>query len=220
MFPPASTFRFIAAFALLSTVLVAKDALAVDYSYSPQEGDIVFQRLGGAELLEMIAGITQSDYTHCGIVARGANGKWKVIEAIGPVREVGLDQWISAGDRGGFAVYQLKEEHREAIPAVIAAARKEIGKPYDIRYRFDDEKIYCSELVFKAYRTATGEKLGNVKILEELNWEPFKDFIKELEQGPVPLKREIITPLDLALADQLEYKYHHNIIVGKKGSPD
>jgi hypothetical protein len=196
-------------FSLVSTTLGM--AQPQGREYLPREGDIIFQRLGGAPLLETIAGVTKSDYTHCGIVVKDPAGAWKVLEAIGPVREIGLDRWIDAGDRDGFAVYRLKEAHQGNIPAMIAAARKQLGKPYDIRYRFDDKYIYCSELVFKAYKTATGDALGEIKKLGDLNWEPYQDFIRELEQGPVPHEREMITPIHLAMATQLELVVDYEI---------
>ncbi len=93
------------------------------------------------------------------------------------------------------------------IPAIITAARAYLGRPYDIRYRMDDEHIYCSELIYKAYRDATGGTLGRLVKLSELKWQPFAKLIEEMEGGPPPLDREMITPRDLAAAEQLVLVY-------------
>ncbi len=179
--------------------------------YRPQHGDVIFQMLANSRLMEMIAGTTGSDYTHCGIVEY-RYGNWWVIEAVGPVRSIRMESWIKRGRDKGFAVYRLKNTEDAAINKFIAAANTYLGRPYDIRYRFDDEYIYCSELVFKAYRTATGDDLGEIVQLKDLNWQPYTNLIRELEMGgPVPLERKIITPLHLAQAEQLEFVFARDI---------
>jgi Permuted papain-like amidase enzyme, YaeF/YiiX, C92 family len=77
------------------------------------------------------------------------------------------------------------------------------GRPYDIRYELDDEKIYCSELIYKAFRTATGEELGKLQRLGDLDWRPYRETIEAIENGPAPLDRLMITPRSLSEAAQL-----------------
>ena len=69
----------------------------------------------------------------------------------------------------------------------------------------DDESIYCSELIYKAYRDATKGSLGKLVKLGDLKWRPYQQIIERLEGGPVPVEREMITPRDLALAEPLQY---------------
>ncbi|MBS0660723.1 MAG: hypothetical protein JSR82_21095 [Verrucomicrobia bacterium] len=184
---------------------------AIDHAdYQPAEGDVLFQALGSGPVSELIAGSTESPYTHCGMVLRRA-GQWLVIEAIGPVREIPLSQWLAHGRRSGFAAYRLRPEFQSSIPSFIAAARTFLGRPYDPRYRFDDECIYCSELVFKAWRLATNTDLGRLRKVRELKWEPYRKTIEQLEGGEVPLDRELITPRDLAEASQLVLVHRRGI---------
>jgi hypothetical protein len=175
--------------------------------YKPRHGDIVFQSLSHSPLTDMIEGITNSSYSHCGIVEE-ARGGWKVIEAIGPVRETSLEEWIHQGRNGQFAAYRLKPSYADDINKFVSAAHDYLGRPYDFRYEMDDSKIYCSELVFKAFRKSTHQDLGHLVKLQDLNWQPYTNLIKQLEEGPVPLDREIITPLNLAKAEQLQCVYH------------
>jgi hypothetical protein len=184
----------------------ASSALA---GYEPQAGDIVFQSFPHSPLTDMIEGITQSGYSHCGIVAQ-EKGQWNVIEAVGPVREIPLDQWIRQGREGGFAAYRLKPAHANDIAVFVHAAKAYMGRPYDIRYEMDDAKIYCSELVFKAFRKAVHQDLGHLVKLRELNWKPYSALIEEIEGGPLPLDREIITPRSIATAEQLQCIYSHD----------
>ena len=67
----------------------------------------------------------------------------------------------------------------------------------------DDEAIYCSELVYKAFYDATGEKLGKLVNLGALDWKPYQATIEKYENGSVPLNRAMITPKHLAEADQI-----------------
>jgi hypothetical protein len=127
-----------------------------------------------------------------------------VVEAVGPVQEIPLATWILRGDKDQYDVYRLKPEHQSAIRGMIVHARAMTGKPYDIQYEFDDEKLYCSELVFKAFRAATTKDLGRIVKLGELKWKGHEDFVREITGGEVPLERTMITPADLARADQLE----------------
>ena len=43
------------------------------------------------------------------------------------------------------------------------------GRPYDHHCAMDDESIYCSELIWKAYRHVTAEALGETQTLGELD---------------------------------------------------
>jgi hypothetical protein len=171
--------------------------------YAPQEGDIVFQSLPHVDLVDAIEGITGSPYSHCGVVAR-EGGTWLVIESIFDVHETPLSSWARRGRWGKFAVYRLKPECRGNIPKFIQELHAFLGRPYDYRYQMDDESIYCSELVWKAWRNATGEELGTLVKLGDMNWKPFEETIRKYEDGPPPLDRWIISPRHLAEAKQLE----------------
>ena len=171
--------------------------------YAPQEGDVVFQSLPGGKMTTLIEGVTDSPLSHCGIVALD-RGRWVVIEAVGPVMETPLERWIDRGRGRRVWAYRLALSRREAIPAFVAAARSYLGRPYDPRYRMDDERIYCSELVHKSYAAAGGETLCEPVALGDLDWRPHAAVIRELEGGDPPLERLLVTPRDLARAALLQ----------------
>ena len=174
-----------------------------DAQYAPQEGDIAFQSLPHNALIDTIEGSTGSPYSHCGILHH-VGSEWKVIEAIGPVKETSIMTWEAQGRDGHFTVYRLKPKYRDKIPAFIRAAQGYEGLPYDIHYEMDDKAIYCSELIYKAFLKATGEELGHLHQLRELKWQPYEAVIKQIEGGTVPLDRDIITPRAVSEAPQLE----------------
>lgn len=174
--------------------------------YAPRVGDVVFQSLPKGELVEMIEGATHSPLSHCGIVALD-RGRWVVVEAIGPVKETPLERWIRRGRDWRLWAYRLEPSREDGLPLFVEAARTYLGRPYDYRYRMDDEEIYCSELVQKSYRMAYGDELGQLVRLDELDWVPYRGLIRRLEEGEPPLDRRIITPRDLARADALHPVY-------------
>jgi len=182
------------------------DRASIPAGYHPQEGDVVFQSLPnppGLDLVDTIEGATDSPYSHCGMVFQ-QGGEWKVIEAIGPVKETPLSIWIERGRRHEMWVYRLQAGQRKYVPAALAAMRKDLGKPYDPHYRFDDQAIYCSELIWRGWKTATGHGLGRTVKLGDLNWQPYVSVIESIEgKGNIPLDRKMITPRDLAKAKEL-----------------
>ena len=181
--------------------------------YEPKEGDVIFQSLPHGPVVWAIEGVTGSRYSHCGIVG-SRDGQWIVYEAYRGVSATPLRTFLLRGRGGGFAVYRLRAESRAHIPETLRCCEKYLGRPYDIRYRMDDEKIYCSELVFKAFRDATdGQQLGTLVKFGDMNWGPYETLIRQIENGPVPVDREMITPRDLARAPQLEPVFSHKIAI-------
>jgi hypothetical protein len=130
---------------LAATLLLAGCSSA----YKPQAGDLLFQSLPHGRLVDAIEGATASPYSHCGIVEENPV-RWTVIEAIGPVKSTTLYEWKKRGRGETIWVYRLKGRTAEERAALAETAKDFLGRPYDIRYRMDDEKIYCSELLYKA----------------------------------------------------------------------
>jgi hypothetical protein len=172
-------------------------------AYQPQEGDVVFQSLAHNPLIDAIEGATDSPFSHCGILHRGKEG-WMVIEAIGPVKETPLAEWIAQGREKQYTAFRLREKYRPKIPEFVKMAQTYEGRPYDIHYDMDDEAIYCSELVYKSFLRVTGEEMGHLQMLGELQWMPYAGVIQQIEGGKLPLERKMITPRSLSEATQLE----------------
>lgn len=175
--------------------------------YEPREGDVVFQSLPRGDLVDAIEGITRSPFSHCGVVMKNADGRWVVHEAIGVVRETPLYLWVVRGRGGRLDAWRWREMGGRSPLALKAGLEKYSGRNYDYRYAPGDDEIYCSELVFKAYRDAYGAELGEWETLGDLNWRPFEAFIREMEGGPLPLERPMITPVGVTRSAALEKVY-------------
>ncbi len=171
---------------------------------------MIFQSFPHHPLIDAIEGSTQSPYSHCGmLVQRGKS--WWVMEAVGPVKETPLNAWIAQGRESAYVVYRLRQPLAAKIPDIIAAAEHYKGRPYDHHYALDDERIYCSELLYKAVRDAVGIKLGKLQKLGDLHWQPYEKTIRDLENGDLPLDREMITPRTVSEAPELMPVFQHRM---------
>ncbi len=172
-------------------------------NYIQKNGDIIFQSLPKVDLVEAIEGVSESPYSHVGLVIQ-KNNLWFVRESIGMVQDTLLDEWKKRGREGKFSVYRFKTSYPHNIQKIIKESEKYIGLPYDFKYKWDKENIYCSELIFRAYQDATNNELGKFIKLGDMNWKPYKKIIEKYEGGPVPLERLMITPKGLSEAKEIE----------------
>ncbi|MBQ9469672.1 MAG: hypothetical protein IJU72_01820 [Bacteroidales bacterium] len=132
---------------------------------SPQvlrEGDILFQDLQCGPLCEAINAVTQGvdgrNFSHCGMVVRVADTLC-VVEAIGDCVQLASVRHFFArtGDTAqvrNVAVGRLRAEHQHLVPAATAYALRQLGIPYDDLFLPDNGKLYCSELIYEAFRAA------------------------------------------------------------------
>ncbi len=167
-----------------------------------REGDILLQHFA-SKLGSVIADVTDSQYSHCGMVVM-QGGEPHVIEAIGPVRIIPAEDWFKQGHLHRFTQVRPRNLTREQISKVRREAEKMLGRPYDIQYEWDEQKIYCSELVYKAFDRALGIEVGSRQKLGDLNWISHPLFITYLAGGKLPLRRVMVTPESLVHSEHVK----------------
>lgn len=165
-----------------------------------REGDIVFSSSDRGQG-EAIIAATGSPYTHCGVVYE-KNGKLMVLEAVQPVGVVSLEDFKSRSKPGTFLARRLKTP---VTPEKYRSAREwgeaQIGKNYDVRFLWDDGKLYCSELVWKVYHMAGVELCAPRRFRDyDLEKPSVKKIIKERFGTPdnIPLDEKVVAPSDIA----------------------
>lgn len=165
-----------------------------------RDGDIVFQYSGSAQCAA-IAQATRSPYTHCGVIFI-EGGKPMVWEAIGPVLKTPYGKWADHGANGHVVIKRLKDAS-PLTPERIAAMRREgeneMGRPYDIRFNMDDERIYCSELVWKVYQRGTGIRVGTIERFGDMDFTgaEARRVLKARFGEAFPADQEVITPASI-----------------------
>jgi uncharacterized protein YycO len=194
---------FISCFAVFGISLSKKTDLKFHHaellnSTDFQEGDIIFQS-SISEQCEAIKLATKSEYTHCGIIFKEGN-EYFVLEAVQPVSSTPLKNWTARDENGHYVVKRLRNADSvltdEVLQKMKTKGKEYLGKDYDMTFEWSDDKIYCSELVWKLYNHATGMEVGKLQQLKEfdLTSKQVKQKLKERYGKKVPLNEIVISP--------------------------
>lgn len=136
-----------------------------------RDGDLIFQESTSGQS-EMVRALTDSRWTHMGAILKRTTGT-VVLEAASPVRTTPLARWIAHGRSERFVVKRLHDADDKLSPDVIRKMNNLgatwLGRPYDLRFRWDDETLYCSELAYKLYERAAGIRVGKLQHASEMN---------------------------------------------------
>ena len=163
----------------------------------PQEGDLVLETSGSAQS-GAIQWATRSRWSHVGIVER-SGGEVRVIEALGRVSRTPWAAWVRRARRGGpYLVLRPRGLTTEQRRAAVAEARRFLGRPYDPRFGWGDDRIYCSELVVKAYERGAGISFGRRERLGDLRLAGIEPAMERRWGGSIPRDRILVTPASLA----------------------
>jgi hypothetical protein len=163
-----------------------------------QSGDIIFQssELGQSKAVQLA---THSIYSHCGIIFI-ENNEALVYEAVGPVISTPLKEWIRHGTNNQYVVRRLKNASIVLQPAVLTKMKSEckkyLGKSYDLYFGWSDDKIYCSELVWKIYKQGANIEVGKLQKLKEFDLTSLavKEKLKERYGAKIPLEEIVVSP--------------------------
>ena len=70
------------------------------------------------------------------------------------------------------------------------------GRSYDIHFEWSDDKLYCSELVWKIYKHALDIEIGALQELKDFNItnELVRAKMKERYGDEIPLQEKVISP--------------------------
>lgn len=173
-----------------------------------KEGDIIFQ-ISLSTQSKAIQQVTKSEYSHCGIIYKN-NGKYYVYEAVQPVKLTPLEKWIARGKDGHYVIKRLKDDERVLTPDNLKKMRKEgekfIGKSYDLTFGWSDDKIYCSELIWKIYKRGANIEIGQLEQLGnlDLTGKEVRQKLKERYGDKVPKDEIVISPAAIFNSNMLE----------------
>ncbi len=163
-----------------------------------QNGDIIFQTSKSSQS-KAIQLATGSKYTHMGIIYKKGKSFF-VFEAIQPVKLTPLLKWIKRGKNGQYVIKRLKNA-KEILTDRTLKKMKDYGerfkgKNYDYFFEWSDDKIYCSELVWKIYKECTGIEIGELQKLSDfdLSNKIVKQKIKERYGNHIPINEKVISP--------------------------
>ena len=181
-----------------------------------EEGDIVFQQSQSPQSVA-IREATGSSWTHVGVVVT-ERGATRIVEAgNNGVALTSVAAFVNASRDNRMVVMRLKsaEEHftPEGRETFRSALKRDYGKRYDRLFEWSDVRIYCSQLVWRAYEASFNLSIGEVQRVEDLNFnrpavqalinERYGLSRAELTRSSL-LQEKIITPLAIKESNLLE----------------
>lgn len=129
-----------------------------------KDGDLVFIKSQSSQsaLLKLTTG---SPWTHVGMAFKRPSG-WEIIEAVQPVKWTSLYSFVRRSKDLAFEVKRATFEFD--AEKVRTYAESKLGIDYDLIFAWDQDRWYCTELVWKAYKKASGEELGSLERIGDL----------------------------------------------------
>jgi len=159
---------------------------------------------------------THSKYSHCGIIF-WENGECYVWEAGKVVTITKIDKFIQKGEGGHFVIKRLRssqelfasEANLDKIGQIFF--NKYLNKPYDLYFGWSNDKIYCSELIWKLYYDALQIEIGKLEKLSDfdLTSEPVKQKLKERYGNNIPLDEIVNSPINIFKSNLLKTIYQN-----------
>lgn len=164
-----------------------------------REGDVIFQT-SQSQQSPLIQIATRSKISHCGIIVM-KDGEPYVLETLKTLVITPLDKFIARG-KGGR--YWLKRSNIENIKIKYDSY---LGKPYDLAFKFDNDKFYCSELIYDIYKNQLGIELCEPKKVSDyliLGTDKLPMIEKAMKKRGITKEQYAVAPVDVFESDYLE----------------
>ena len=171
-----------------------------------QTGDLLFLNDNKSAMEKAITAST-GEYSHVALVERDSADDVWVIEASPKygVQRIPYNQFERENNlgffRGNIDIYRLSVPFDTA--AVIARAKKLVGKPYDDAFLPDNDAYYCSELIQVAF--------GDIFPSKPMNWRDAEGnlpeyWIKNFEELGIPVPEGVpgTNPADMSRSPLLK----------------
>lgn len=124
-----------------------------------QNGDLIFVGAQTEELSGAISRVTkissETNFDHVGLIEKTSDTIFVLHAAPmgGSQREELHHFYTSQTEKKNvIAIYRLKDEFQASIPNAISMAKTMLGKPYNWLYILNDDELYCSDFIERAFR--------------------------------------------------------------------
>ena len=164
-----------------------------------KEGDVIFQT-SQSQQSPLIQIATGSRISHCGIIVM-KNGKPYVLETLKTLVVTPLDKFIARGEGGK---YWLKRSKKENVKIEYGSY---LGKPYDLAFKFDNDKFYCSELIYDIYKNQLGIELCEPKKVSDylmIGIDKLPQIEMAMKKRGITMEQYAVAPVDIFESDYLE----------------
>jgi hypothetical protein len=137
------------------------------------------------------------------------DGNFFVQESLLAMEITPYESFISR-NTGKFVLMRLKQADTILTPQVLAdmntVFQSFADKKYDLWFKWSDEHIYCSELVYKIYERGAKVELMPLKQVKDYNLDSneVQSIIKKRFGSKIDLEEPVIAPSDLMTSPILE----------------
>ena len=136
--------------AVFIAIIFSINSYALELSLKLRSGDILLQPLH-CWACNLIEAETESEFSHIGVVTKVVDGVVFVGEAFTKVREVTLDEFNSKTQKGLKLKVMRPYFISDDLSKIFDSKFKDL--PYDSGYLWNDDEIYCSELLYKLFES-------------------------------------------------------------------
>lgn len=165
-----------------------------------REGDVIFQT-SLSQQSPLIKKGTRSTITHCGIVVM-KGGKPYVLETQKTLVLTPLNRFIARGKDGKYW------HKRPKMDNVKIKYGEYLGIPYDLAFRFDNGKFYCSELIYDIYLKQLGVELCKPKQVKDyliLGLHRLPKLRRAMKERGIDMEQYAVAPVDVFKSKELRF---------------
>ncbi|MBT8220764.1 MAG: hypothetical protein KJP00_13120 [Bacteroidia bacterium] len=210
-----------------------KPKISLGDQFELEVGDLLFQDLDCGPFCDAIEkvtfGVNGAQFSHNGIISRIDNDAVWVLEAvIKGVVETQLDSFLikSADSKGQpkVLVGRLRNEYLHLGPMAVENARRHLGKSYDDYFDILNDRYYCSELLYLAFKEANGGQpvfqLRAMTFEDPDTKEPFPKWVEYFQElnYSIPEGQPGINPGSMSRSIYLDIVHAYGKPEGWRGS--
>ena len=180
---------------LVEVVTATKDPIE-----DVREGDVIFQT-SLSQQSPLIKMGTRSTITHCGVVVM-KDGKPYVLETQKTLVLTPLKKFIARGKDGKYW------HKRPKLDNIKIKYSGYLGKPYDLAFKFDNGKFYCSELIYDIYLNQLGIELCKPKTIDDyliLGSHRIPKIKRAMKKRGITMEQYAVAPVDVFNSKELRF---------------
>ena len=124
-----------------------------------KNGDLIFVGAQTEELSGAISRVTKisdkTNFDHVGLIEKTSDSIFVLHAApMGGSRREEVHHFYTSQTekKNKIVIYRLQKEYQSTIPNAITKAKTMLGKPYNWLYILNDDELYCSDFVERAFR--------------------------------------------------------------------
>ena len=144
---------------------------------------------------------TRSIITHCGVVVMKGTKPY-VLETQKTLVLTPLDKFIARGKDGKYWHKRSKLEN------IKIKYDNYLGIPYDLAFKFDNGKFYCSELIYDVYLNQLGVELCKPKTIDDyliLGTHRIPKIKRAMKKRGISLEQYAVAPVDVFNSKELKF---------------